>query len=87
MGRGWHVAAQRHGQRGHRFVILCLSVIYAGIVTCCGTSASQGGSTSASPFPFGMRNAAAHASSIGASFIEREDLPGHHLLSIHSLVA
>ena len=43
--------------------------------------------TSASPFPFGMRNAAAHASSISANFIEHEDLPGHHLLSIRSLIA
>ena len=43
--------------------------------------------TSASPFPFGMRNAAAHASSTSANFIEHEDLPGHHLLSIRSLIA
>ena len=62
VGRGWHVAAQHHGQWGHRFVITCFGVIYAGIVTCCGTSASQGGSTPASPFPFRMRNAAARAS-------------------------
>ena len=34
-----------------------------------------------------MRNAAAHASSTGANFIEHEDLPGHHLLSIRSLIA
>ena len=34
-----------------------------------------------------MRNATAHASSIGANFIEREDLSGHHLLSIRSLIA
>jgi len=46
-----------------------------------------GGSTSASPFPFGMRNAATHASSTSANFIEHEDLPGHHLLSIRSLIA
>ena len=43
MGRSWHVATQHHGQRGHRFVITCLDVICAGIVTCCSTSASQGG--------------------------------------------
>jgi len=48
VGRGWHVATQHHGQRGHRFIITCLGVIYAGIVTCCGTSASQGG------FDFGV---------------------------------
>ena len=47
----------------------------------------RGGSTSSSPFPFGMRNAAAHASSTGANFIEHEDLPCHHLLSIRSLIA
>src|SRR6185312_346910 len=41
----------------------------------------------ASPFPFGMRNTAAYASSISASFIEHEDLPGHHLLPICSLIA
>ena len=34
-----------------------------------------------------MRNAAAHASSIGANFIEREELPGHHLPPIRSLIA
>ena len=34
-----------------------------------------------------MRNAAAHASSTGANFIEHEDLPGHYLLSIRSLIA
>ena len=47
----------------------------------------NGGSTSASPFPFGMRNTATHASSIGTNFVKHEDLPGHHLLSIRSLVA
>ena len=46
----------------------------------------RGGSTSPSPFPFGMRNAAAHALSTGANFIEHEDLSGHHLLSIRSLI-
>ena len=46
----------------------------------------RGGSTSASPFPFGMRNAAAHASSTVADFIEHEDPPGHHLRSIRSLI-
>ena len=34
-----------------------------------------------------MRNAAAHASSTGANFIKHEDPPGHHLLSIRSLIA
>ena len=34
-----------------------------------------------------MRNAAAHASSTSASFIEHEDLSGHHLRSIRSLIA
>src|SRR6185312_5056572 len=47
----------------------------------------RGGSTSPSPFPFGMRNAAAYVSSISANFTKREDLPGHHLLSIRRLVA
>ena len=47
------------------------------------------GSTSPSPFPFGMRNTAArtYASSISTDFIEQEDLPGHHLLPIRSLIA
>ena len=35
-------------QWGHRSVITCLGVIYAGIITCCGTRASQGG------FDFGV---------------------------------
>ena len=34
-----------------------------------------------------MRNAATHASSTSANFIEHEDLPGQHLLSIRSLIA
>ena len=34
-----------------------------------------------------MRNAAAHASSTVADFIEHEDLPGHHLPSIRNLMA
>ena len=34
-----------------------------------------------------MRNAAARASSTVADFIEHEDLPGHHLRSIRSLIA
>jgi hypothetical protein len=34
-----------------------------------------------------MRNAAAHASSTGANFIECEELPGHHLPPIRSLIA
>ena len=34
-----------------------------------------------------MRNAATYASSSSTNFAEYEDLPGHHLLSIHSLIA
>ena len=34
-----------------------------------------------------MRNAAAHASSIIANFTKYEDLSGHHLPSIRSLIA
>jgi len=47
------------------------------------------GSTSPSPFPFGMRNTAArtYASSISTNLTEYEDLPGHHLLSIRNLIA
>ena len=45
------------------------------------------GATAPSPFPFGMRNAATYASSISTNFTEYEDLPGHHLLSIHNLIA
>ena len=33
-----------------------------------------------------MRNAAAHALSTGANFIEHEGLSGHHLLLIRSLI-
>jgi len=89
MGRDWHVATQHHGQRGHRFVITCLGVICADTITCCGTSVSQGGLTSPSPFPFGMHNTAArtYAFSINTNFTEYEDLPGHHLLSIRNLIA
>ena len=47
----------------------------------------RGGSTSPSPFPFGMRNTATYASSISSNFTEYEDLPGHHLLSIRNLIA
>ena len=47
----------------------------------------RGDSTSASPFPFGMRNAATHASSTVADFFEHEDTPGHHLRPIRSLSA
>ena len=47
----------------------------------------RGGSTSASSFPFGMLNDAARAPSTSANFIEHEDLPGHHLLSIRNLIA
>ena len=45
------------------------------------------GSTSPSPFPFGMRNAATYASSSSTNFTEYEDLPGHHLPSIRNLIA
>ena len=41
----------------------------------------------ASPFPIGMRNAASYASSSSTNFAEYEDLPGHHLLTIRSLIA
>ena len=44
------------------------------------------GATAASPFPIGMRNAASYASSSCTNFAEHEDLPGHHLLSIRSLI-
>jgi len=47
----------------------------------------RGGSTSPSPFPFGMRNPATHALSICTNFTEYEDLLDHHLLSIRSLIA
>jgi len=43
VGRGWHVATQHRGQRGHRIVITCLGVVCAGTIICCSTSASQGG--------------------------------------------
>jgi len=66
---------------------MCLGVIRAGTIICCSTSASQGGSTSPSPFPFGMRKAATYASSISIDFTEYEDLPDHHLLSIRNLIA
>ena len=39
------------------------------------------------PFPIWMRNAASYASSSSTNFVEYEDLPGHHLLSIRSLIA
>ena len=45
------------------------------------------GATAPSTFPFGMRNAATYASSSSTNFIEYEDLPGHHLLSIRNLIA
>src|SRR6185437_3383760 len=47
------------------------------------------GSTSPSPFPFGMHSTAArtYASSISTNFAEYEDMPGHHLLSIRNLIA
>ena len=34
-----------------------------------------------------MRNTATYASSSSSNFTEYEDLPGHHLLSIHNLIA
>ena len=34
-----------------------------------------------------MRNASAHASSVSTNFTKHEDLPGHHFLSIRSLIA
>ena len=34
-----------------------------------------------------MCNAANYASSSSTNFTEYEDLPGHHLLSIHNLIA
>jgi len=41
-----------------------------------------------SPFPFGMRFAAAtYASSVSTNMSAYEDLPGHHLISIRNLVA
>ena len=45
------------------------------------------GATAPSTFFFGMRNAATYASSSSTNFIEYEDLPGHHLLSIRNLIA
>ena len=46
------------------------------------------GATAPSPFPFGMRNAAAtNASSVSTSMSAYEDLAGHHLLSIRNLIA
>ena len=87
MGRGCQVAAQRHGRRGHRFVITCFGVGSAGTIIDCSSSASQGGATAASPFPIRMRNAASYASSTSTNFAEYEDLPSHHLLSIRNLIA
>ena len=34
-----------------------------------------------------MRNAAAYLSSVSTNFTKREDLPGHHLLSVRNLIA
>ena len=46
------------------------------------------GSTTPSPFPFGMRSAAAtYASSVSTNMSVYEYLPGHHLVSIRNLVA
>src|SRR6185503_18545780 len=44
----------------------------------------SGGATASSPFPFGVRNAATYVSSSSTNFVEYEDLPGHHLLSIRN---
>ena len=79
--------ALRRSRRGHRFVITCLGVTYAGTIIDCSPSASQGGATAAAPFPFGMLNAASYASSSSTNFAEYEDLPGHSLMSIRSLIA
>ena len=73
--------AQHRGRRGHRFVITCLGVIYAGTIIDCSPSASQGGATAPSPFPFGMRNAATYVSSTSTNFAEYEDLQPHHIIS------
>jgi len=46
------------------------------------------GAAMPSPFPFGMRFAAAtYASSVSTNMSAYEDLPGHHLISIRNLVA
>ena len=66
---------------------MCFGVSYAGTIIDCSPSASQGGATAASPFPIGVHNAASYASSTSTNFVEYEDLPGHHLLSIRSLIA
>jgi len=79
--------AQRRDRWGRCFAITCFSVSNAGTIIDCISSASQGGVTAASPFPIGMRNAASYASSSSTNFAEYEDLPGHHLLSIRSLIA
>ena len=78
--------AQRRGRRGHRFVITCFGASYAGTIIDCSPSASQGGTTAASPFPIRIRNAASYASLSSTNFTEYEDLPGHHLLSIRNLI-
>ena len=66
---------------------MCLGASYAGTIIDCSPSASQGGATVPSPFPFRMRKAATYASSSSTNFAEYEDLPGHHLLSIRNLIA
>ena len=66
---------------------MCSSAICAGTIIDCSPSASQGGATAPSPFPFGMRNAANYASLSSTNFAEYEDLPRHHLLSIRNLIA
>ena len=54
---------------------MCSSAICAGTIIDCSPSASQGGATAPSPFPFGMRNAATYASSSSTNFTEYENLP------------
>lgn len=42
----------------------------------------------ASPHPFGLRNnVAAYASSVSTNMSAYDDLPDHHLVSIHNLIA
>ena len=54
---------------------MCFGISYAGTIIDCSPSASQGGTTAPSPFPFGMRNAATYTSSSSTNFAEYEDLP------------
>ena len=46
------------------------------------------GATVPSPFPFGMRNAAAtYALLVSTNMSAYEDMPGYHLISIRNLIA